>query len=199
MPAQNDTSGFPFRLPGGSNVYHHESNPKRSSWRASRFDVARRGLDRAFRRLERRRVRSESDVRRCPALSRTRISFFPVLARSIYIPGADDAGAFPGPRRSISPESRRVKRPSPSNNRQHRTCMISRPPAFTDRCCRLVSGQLPARSGKNQPPPQLRPVVANHTELQPHLIRAEATAGQTRHLDRLLASLIPCSAVPRLL
>jgi hypothetical protein len=77
--------------------------------------------------------------------------------------------------------------------------LIQRPPVFTNRCCIPVSDQLPTRVGGASRRQKFAEVVSNEAQPEPNLIGLEPMAAHSRHLDRMLAFLNPCSAVPRLL
>ena len=115
--------------------------------------------------------------------------------QQLYPAGAGSAAIL----LSMPANSRRVRWLSASSSQQYRPCWTRRPPVFTNRCCRLVSDQLPIALGSANRRHRARPersrrvaeVIRDHAKPQPHLVSALAMAAQPRHLHRLLAFLDP--------
>jgi len=75
---------------------------------------------------------------------------------------------------------------------------VSRPPVFTNRCCKLVSDHSPIGAGSASRDHKVLRVVGDQAQLQPHLVGAEVMAAKSRYRERLLALFNPLFRRPAL-
>src|SRR5258708_36313711 len=94
-------------------------------------------------------------------------------------------------RRSILPNSCRVRWLSANRNPQYRAGLTMRPSVLTRRCCTPLTDPTVDALRQHQPPPEVAQVVRRYAQSQPHFVGPKSATRQPCPMCRLFALFDP--------